>query len=70
MKAEEVNTNLNGLLNGLNKASLSLDVVKNEFGSLHNTQFIENRVYEDDETIHEEKQSDEAVGKVHINLHQ
>lgn len=30
--------------------SLSLDIAKSKFLSLQNTQFIENRVYEDDET--------------------
>ncbi|KAK4885466.1 hypothetical protein RN001_001737 [Aquatica leii] len=50
-KAESTNNNLNDLLSRLNNTSLSLDEVKNDFRSLRNTQFIESRVYDDDETV-------------------
>lgn len=49
-KATIVDNNVNTLLNDLSKASLSLDIARNKFLSLSNTQFIESRVYEDDET--------------------
>lgn len=50
-KATAVDNNVNSLLDDLARASLSLDIAKNKFLSLSNTQFIESRVYEDDETI-------------------
>ncbi|KAF7283622.1 hypothetical protein GWI33_023260 [Rhynchophorus ferrugineus] len=43
--------NIDKLLNKLDIVSVKLDVTRNEFHSLRNTQFIENRVYEDDETL-------------------
>lgn len=41
---------MNCLHDNLNKASLRLDITKNEFLGLQNRQFVESRVYEDDET--------------------
>lgn len=59
-KAEETNTNLNALLDNLNQVEINLDIVNNEFMGLHNTQFIESRVYEDDE-IEETNGADQAI---------
>ncbi|XP_048521451.1 WASH complex subunit 2 isoform X2 [Dendroctonus ponderosae] len=57
--AEALNTNVDKLLNNLEEINLKLALTKNEFHSLRNTQFIENRVYEDDETLEtEEHQAD------------
>ncbi|KAF2882466.1 hypothetical protein ILUMI_23691 [Ignelater luminosus] len=50
-KAQDTNDNLNKLLEDLNSVSLNLDIVKNDFRSLHNFQFVESRVYEEDETL-------------------
>ncbi|KAB0791810.1 hypothetical protein PPYR_03610 [Photinus pyralis] len=64
LKAEETNNNLNKLLSGLDNASLALDEAKNDFRTLRNTQFIESRVYEDDETVPQEaKTQDDEVHK-------
>lgn len=63
-KAEHTNNNLNKLLLGLDNASLALDEAKNDFRTLRNTQFIESRVYEDDETVPQEaKTQEEEVDK-------
>lgn len=35
----------------LDETSLKLDITKNEFLSLHNRQFVESRVYEEDESV-------------------
>lgn len=51
----ETNKKLNNLLDNLNDASLRLELVKNEFFGLQNKQFIESRVYEDDETAEDKK---------------
>ncbi|KAF5286996.1 hypothetical protein FQA39_LY16110 [Lamprigera yunnana] len=55
-KAQETNNNLDAVVNKLDDASLSLEEIKNSFRSLRNTQFIESRVYEDDETASETKE--------------
>ncbi|KRT85058.1 hypothetical protein AMK59_1503, partial [Oryctes borbonicus] len=62
-EATTVDNNVNNLLNNLSKASLSLDIARNKFLSLSNTQFIESRVYEDDETLlsNEEKNEKEET---------
>lgn len=39
------------MTNNLSQTSLELDIAQNEFQSLRNSQFIESRVYEDDETL-------------------
>lgn len=49
--AEALNTNVDKLLNNMEEVHLKLELTKNEFHGLRNTQFIENRVYEDDETL-------------------
>lgn len=46
---------VDSLLNNLESVSLKLELTRNEFQSLRNTQFIENRVYEDDETLDSEE---------------
>lgn len=58
--ADETNSNLNNLLNNLESTSLKLDIARNKFLSLQNTQFIESRVYEDDE-IGETQEETESV---------
>lgn len=42
---------MENLLHSLDEVNLRLDLSQNEFQSLRNTQFIESRVYEDDETL-------------------
>lgn len=44
---------MQSLSNTLDKTSLGLNIAQNEFQSLRNSQFIESRVYEDDETLPE-----------------
>lgn len=60
-KATETNDNVNKLLDNLNTVSVSLDIARNEFSSLRNTQFIESRVYEEDETISTQDEVSEPV---------
>ncbi|XP_072388516.1 uncharacterized protein [Diabrotica undecimpunctata] len=50
-KTDELNDNINNLLNNLDEVGLKLDISQNEFQSLKNTQFIESRVYDDDEAL-------------------
>ncbi|XP_056639918.1 WASH complex subunit 2 [Diorhabda sublineata] len=50
-KTDNLNKNVNDLLKDLNEVGLQLDLSQNEFQSLKNTQFIESRVYDDDETL-------------------
>ncbi|XP_065170517.1 WASH complex subunit 2A [Atheta coriaria] len=50
-QADETNNNLENLLQDLSSTEIQLDLVKNQFLGLQNTQFIESRVYEDDETV-------------------
>ncbi|CAG9770116.1 unnamed protein product [Ceutorhynchus assimilis] len=53
---ESLNSKVDNLLNNLENVGLKLELTRNEFQSLRNTQFIENRVYEDDETLEGEEQ--------------
>ncbi|XP_044260910.1 WASH complex subunit 2 isoform X2 [Tribolium madens] len=50
-RTTEINNNLQNLTSTLSETSLQLDIAQNEFQSLRNSQFIESRVYEDDETL-------------------
>lgn len=50
-------------MDNLNKASLRLDIAKNEFLGLQNRQFVESRVYEDDETATAEEQNETVEKK-------
>ncbi|KAJ8963320.1 hypothetical protein NQ318_018789 [Aromia moschata] len=50
-KTLSLSNNVDDLLNNLDEVSLKLEITQNEFQSLRNSQFIESRVYEDDETI-------------------
>ncbi|KAJ8978797.1 hypothetical protein NQ317_015522 [Molorchus minor] len=50
-KTLTISDSVDGLLNELDEVGLRLDITHNEFQSLRNTQFIESRVYEDDETL-------------------
>lgn len=59
-KVERTNENLNTLLDNVANADVRLNIARNKFRSLHNMQFIESRVYEDDETVSQE----EAEAKV------
>lgn len=59
---------MNNLLNNLEETSLRLDIAKNKFLSLQNTQFIESRVYEDDETEEQEKKDNVIDRKDEISV--
>jgi hypothetical protein len=50
-RTTEINNNLQNLTDSLNETHLELNIAQNKFQSLRNTQFIESRVYEDDETL-------------------
>ncbi|XP_064214382.1 WASH complex subunit 2 isoform X2 [Tribolium castaneum] len=52
-RTTEINNNLQNLTSSLSETSLQLNIAQNEFQSLRNSQFIESRVYEDDETLEE-----------------
>ncbi|CAG9820659.1 unnamed protein product [Phaedon cochleariae] len=62
-KTEKFGEDIDNLLNNLDEVGLTLDISQNEFHSLRNTQFIENRVYEDDETM-DSNVEEKVVGKV------
>lgn len=64
-KTKETDDNLNKLLRKLDETALRLDITKNEFLSLHNRQFVESRVYEDDESV-EAKHEDEKEKVVFV----
>nr|CAH7769666.1 unnamed protein product [Callosobruchus chinensis] len=51
LKTDEISKNLDSLLSNTDQVQLKLSMCQNEFHSLKNTQFIESRVYEDDETL-------------------
>ncbi|VEN44424.1 unnamed protein product [Callosobruchus maculatus] len=51
LKTDEISKNLDSLLSNTDEIQLKLSMCQNEFHSLKNTQFIESRVYEDDETL-------------------
>nr|XP_023017779.1 WASH complex subunit 2 isoform X2 [Leptinotarsa decemlineata] len=61
-KTEELSQNIDKLLVHADEVSLKLDISQNQFHSLKNTQFIENRVYEDDETL-DSKEEGKVVEK-------
>lgn len=61
-ETEHLNQKVDNLLNNLEHVGLKLELTRNEFHSLRNTQFIENRVYEDDETV-----ENVVVNKVMVN---
>jgi WASH complex subunit FAM21 len=56
-RTTEINNNLQNLTDSLNETHLELNIAQNKFQSLRNTQFIESRVYEDDETLQSENES-------------
>lgn len=60
-KSNAISDNIDDLLNNLNNVSLRLDISKNEFQSLRNVQFIESRVYEEDETLETPTYNDSKV---------
>lgn len=53
-RAKNTLENLDGLFTSLAGTKIALSNVTNEFMNMHHTQFIENRVYEEDETITKE----------------
>lgn len=55
-----MNDKIENLNENLGKVHLRVDLARNEFSSLRNTQFIECRVYEEDETLITEKLKDEV----------
>ncbi|CAG9834891.1 unnamed protein product [Diabrotica balteata] len=57
-KTDDLNDNINNLLNDLDEVGLKLDISQNEFQSLKNTQFIESRVYDDDEALDSKRNED------------
>ncbi|XP_045466893.1 WASH complex subunit 2 isoform X2 [Harmonia axyridis] len=63
-KAENVNERIQNLSENLNRVHLQVDLARNELSSLRNTQFVECRVYEDDETLQLEQQINEEVNNV------
>ncbi|CAH1099543.1 unnamed protein product [Psylliodes chrysocephalus] len=50
-KTDALNDNIIDLLHNLDEVGLKLDISQNEFQNLKNTQFIESRVYDDDEAL-------------------
>lgn len=54
------------LLNNVDEAGLKLDLAQNEFQNLKNTQFIESRVYDDDETLDSKEEEKVCVTKSYI----
>ncbi|CAG9854071.1 unnamed protein product [Phyllotreta striolata] len=66
-KADILNDNVNNLLHGLDEVSLKLDICQNEFQNLKNTQFIESRVYDDDEALDSKDVDDETSTKPEDN---
>lgn len=50
-RSVSISDNVDNLLHGLDEVNLKLSLSQNEFQSLRNTQFIESRVYEEDETL-------------------
>lgn len=62
-KSTEINDGLQNLTNSLDQTSLRLNIAQNEFQSLRNSQFIESRVYEDDETLPHREVDDKAKVK-------
>ncbi|XP_022901031.2 WASH complex subunit 2 [Onthophagus taurus] len=54
---QKIDENLKKLSKNLDETSINLHLSRNEFSSLSNTQFIESRVYEEDETILDENQN-------------
>lgn len=54
-KAEDTESSLNNLLDKVEETCTNFNNVSNQFLSLQNSQFVENRVY-DDETPTEEKE--------------
>ncbi|RZB39905.1 WASH complex subunit FAM21A, partial [Asbolus verrucosus] len=66
-KTTEINNNLHNLTNNLEETSLQLNIAQNEFQSLRNSQFIESRVYEDDETLPQVENVEKVEEKTEIN---
>lgn len=62
-KTRETDDRLNRMLRQLDETELKLDITKNEFLSLHNRQFVESRVYEEDETVEAEEKEKEPIEK-------
>lgn len=62
-RANKTNDNLNLLVDNLTNAGLRLDIAKNEFLNLQNRQFVESRVYEDDETVSPEENKEKEDEK-------
>lgn len=63
-KVKDTNERLENLMHTADETSLALSNATNEFMGLRNTQFIESRVYEDDETLPTKTEEKEEKPKV------
>ncbi|KAK9876356.1 hypothetical protein WA026_012665 [Henosepilachna vigintioctopunctata] len=63
--SEGVHEKVGHLCNNLNQISLRVDLARNEFNSICDSQFVECRVYEDDETL---LTKEDQKGKVEYNM--
>lgn len=52
-------------MNNVDEAGLKLELAQNEFQNLKNTQFIESRVYDDDETLDSKKEEKVMSLQIH-----
>lgn len=60
-KTQETQASINELLSSYEETSTTINNVTNQFLALQNSQFVENRVY-DDETPTDEKKIETKVG--------
>lgn len=63
-KTGEISDKIDTLLNNVDEAGLKLDLAQNEFQNLKNTQFIESRVYDDDETLDSKEEEKVCLTKI------
>lgn len=61
-RSGEIGDKIDSLLTNISEAGLKFELAQNEFQNLKNTQFIESRVYDDDELL------DSKDDKVSSNL--